>query len=132
MGRFIAAFLFRMQGPMATAKKRFRRRLSNRTLLILGAAMLAGVIAFAYREPIAGYSSVGAAYGARIGCTCHFVDGRPMSECRDAMDVEDGPGLLFLSTDDENQSVTARVPMLAQETAHYRKGWGCVLEPWKD
>lgn len=117
---------------MATAKKRPRRRLSKRTLLALGAAALAAVIAFAYREPISGYSAVGAAYGARIGCTCHFVDGRPMSECRDAMDMEDGPGLLFLSEDDESRSVTARVPLLAHETAHYRKGWGCVLEPWKD
>jgi hypothetical protein len=128
----MAALLFRMQGLMATAKKRSRRRLSPRTLAVIGLVVLAGVVAFAYREPIQGYSTVGAAYGARIGCSCRYVSGLPMSECRAAMDVENGPGMLFLSEDEDSQSVTARVPLLARETAHYRQGWGCVLEPWEN
>lgn len=117
---------------MATAKKRSRSRLSPRGLVVVGLALAAGVIAFAYREPIMGYSTVGAAYGARIGCTCRYVSGLPLNQCRAAMSVEDGPSLLFLSEDEDNQSVTARVPMLANQTAYYRKGWGCVLEPWDD
>ncbi|MFA7596234.1 MAG: hypothetical protein WCY92_07745 [Novosphingobium sp.] len=117
---------------MATAKKRSRRRLSPPALAVVGLALCAGVVAFAYRESIGGYSTIGAAYGARIGCTCRYVSGLPLRECRAAIDVEDGPGMLFLSEDEDNQSVTARVPMLAGQTAYYREGWGCVLEPWDD
>jgi len=120
-----------MQGSMATAKKR-SRRLSLPALAIAGLVLCVGVVTFAYRESIAGYSTIGAAYGARIGCTCRYVSGLPLSECRAAIDVEDGPGMLFLSEDEDTQSVTARVPMLARQTAYYRKGWGCVLEPWDD
>jgi hypothetical protein len=128
----MAAHLFRMQGPMATAKKRSYRRLSLRSLILIGLLLLAALVAFAYRDRIMGYSTVGAAYGARIGCSCRYVSGLPLSQCRKALDVEDGPSLLFLSEDEDNQSVTARVPLLTSQTARYRKGWGCVLEPWDD
>ena len=40
--------------------------------------------------------------------------------------------LVFLSDDEEERSVTARVPLLSSATARYREGFGCVLDPWKD
>lgn len=133
------------QGMMATPKKSPRkktaaaRRTSRKThemprsrwprvLLIL--AVLAGVAAYAYRAPLSGYSQAGAAYGARIGCSCRFVDGRELASCK--TDMEDGMGLVFLSEDDKAKSVTARVPLLASATARYRRGWGCVLDKWDD
>ncbi len=39
---------------------------------------------------------------------------------------------VFLSEDADEKSVTAYVPLLASETARYRKGYGCVLEPWSE
>ncbi|WP_421851588.1 hypothetical protein [Novosphingobium sp.] len=38
--------------------------------------------------------------------------------------------LITLSEDTSTRSVTARFPLIARQTASYREGWGCVLEPW--
>lgn len=113
---------------MATAKNRSIRRMSRRSVLALGGSLAVALVAVAYRGPILGEAAVGAAYGARIGCTCRHVGGRELGECEDAMAVEDGPNLLMLSEDEDAKSVTARVPLLASETATYREGWGCILE----
>jgi len=37
-----------------------------------------------------------------------------------------------LSDDPATQSVTARFPLVAEATATYRKGYGCVLEKWEE
>lgn len=38
--------------------------------------------------------------------------------------------MVTLAEDSAAKSVTARFPLLARQTASYREGWGCVLEPW--
>lgn len=125
---------------MATAKKSARRKPSRaragkrrfstgmRLLLLVGAAL--AVLGFAYRQPLTDQARLGAAYGARIGCSCHFLDGREAGSCR--ADFEPGMEIVMLSVDDDAKSVTARVPGLASETAHWRRGWGCVLDNWED
>jgi len=40
--------------------------------------------------------------------------------------------LVSLSDDAEKRSVTATFPLVAQTTATYREGYGCVLEQWED
>lgn len=40
--------------------------------------------------------------------------------------------LVSLGEDIEAKSVTARVPLLASQTAILRQGEGCVLEKWED
>lgn len=126
---------------MATANKstRTKRAASHRgygllrgrwpkialAVLLLGAGLF-----YAYGDPLLGYSRAGAAYGARIGCSCRYIDGRELGSCKD--DMESGMGAVFLSEDAERKSVTARVPVMASATATYRKGWGCVLEKWDD
>lgn len=117
---------------MATAKNRSTRRMSRRSVIALGGGLALGLVGFAYRGPILSEAAVGAAYGARIGCTCRYIAGRDLGDCEDAMAVEDGPDLLMLSENGVARSVTARVPMLASETATYREGWGCILERKRD
>ena len=114
---------------MATAKRSTsgRRRIWPQVALAL--VVLAGAAAWFYREPIAGYTATGAAYGARTACSCRYVAGRPIGDCE--KDFEPGMELVFLSDDPETKTVTARVPLLASASAHYRDGFGCVLEPWK-
>ncbi|KRA81683.1 hypothetical protein ASD76_13240 [Altererythrobacter sp. Root672] len=92
-------------------------------LLVLG-----GVLAWIYREPIVGYTTVGTAYGARTACSCRYVAGRPLGDCK--KDFEPGMEVVFLRDDEEAKSVTASVPLIASATARYRKGYGCVLDPW--
>ena len=40
--------------------------------------------------------------------------------------------LVFLSDQPDENAVTAYVPLLASETATYREGYGCLLEPWDE
>ena len=50
-----------------------------------------------------------------------------MDSC--SQDKEPGMTFVALSDDPESRSVSASVPLLASRTAHYRKGWGCLLDP---
>lgn len=115
---------------MATAKRSTlgKRRIWPRALL--AAVLLVGATAWLYREPIAGYTAAGAAFGARTACSCRYVAGRELKDCE--KDFEPGMALVFLSDNEEAKSVTARVPLIASATARYREGWGCLLDPWKD
>ena len=47
-------------------------------------------------------------------------------------DFEPGMELVTLSEDAAAKTVTARFPLLASQTATYREGPGCQLEPWRD
>jgi len=72
-------------------------------------------------------AAVGAGFGARVTCSCRYVEGRSMESCKG--DKEPGMALVTLSDDPESRSVEASVPLLASRTARYRKGWGCLLDP---
>jgi len=114
---------------MATANRSTfdRRRIWPRLLLAL--VVLVAGLAWFYREPIAGYTTTGTAFGARTACSCRYIAGRALEDCE--KDFEPGMEVVFLSDDPETKSVTARVPLLASATARYREGFGCVLEPWQ-
>lgn len=91
------------------------------------------ILAFAYwyyRVPLNGYAGAGTAYSARVACSCRFVAGRDLDSCED--DLMPGMEMVFLSADEDARSVTARVPLLASDTARYREGYGCVLESWDE
>jgi hypothetical protein len=115
---------------MATAKRSStaKRRIWPHVLLAL--AVLAGALGWYYREPIAGYTTLGTAFGARTACSCRYVAGRELGDCK--KDFEPGMELVFLSDDAASKSVTARVPLLSSATASYREGFGCVLQPWNE
>jgi len=81
------------------------------------------------REPINGYAMTGASYGARVACSCRYIGGRTLSDCR--KDFENGMELVMLSENEADKSVTATFPLLARQTAHVVEGEGCELEPWK-
>jgi hypothetical protein len=116
---------------MATAKpvtSQRRGRLWRRVVLVVGIAAVA--VGLLFGTQIVRHAAAGAAVGARIACSCRYVGGRELSDCR--KDFEPGMGLVVLSEDEEARSVTARVPLLASQTARYRAGQGCRLEPWED
>lgn len=91
----------------------------------LGAATLAW-----FWQPLNSFAITGASYAARVGCSCRFVGGRSLTDCR--KDFEAGMELVTLSEDVEAKSVTARFPLLAAQTATYREGEGCRLQPWQE
>ena len=92
-------------------------------LAIAGAATV-------FRKEINGYGTIASAYSARVACSCRFVAGRPLKDC--AKDKLAGMEAVTLVEDEEARSVTARFPLVASATATYRKGYGCVLEPWEE
>lgn len=108
--------------PNPATRSPWRRR-----TLLLGLTLIAVLLAV-FWKPLNGYAQAGTAYGARVACSCRFVGGRSLDDCR--KDFEPGMELISLSEDAKARSVTARFPLLATETAIYREGPGCQLEPW--
>lgn len=113
---------------MATAKQNpslgspWRRR-----ALWLGVALL-GLLLAVFWKPLNGYAAAGSAYGARVACSCRYVGGRGLDDCK--KDFEPGMELISLSEDAKAKSVTASFPLLASHTATYSEGPGCQLEKW--
>lgn len=106
------------------------RRLSRGARLLLALTLILAAIGAWYARPLLATARTGAAYGARIGCSCRFVAGRPLGDCR--KDFEPGMGLVTLSADEASRRVTARFALLVRESATYREGWGCQLDRWAD
>ncbi|MBL8656350.1 MAG: hypothetical protein JNJ92_03205 [Altererythrobacter sp.] len=110
---------------MANAKSRRRSRVVL-IVLLLAVLALAALWVSPWGERLRGDAVAGSAYGARVACSCRFVAGRSMEDCR--KDKLAGMGMISLSEDAETRSVTAGVPLIARETARFRNGYGCVLE----
>lgn len=72
-------------------------------------------------------AEAGTAYGARVGCSCRFVQGRDIKSCE--TDFEPGMSMVSLSEDAEAKRVTASVPFMATRSAHYAGETGCLLDP---
>jgi hypothetical protein len=71
-----------------------------------------------------------ASYAAEAGCLCRYAAGREMASCTGDAGVKQG--WVGLHDDGTRRSVTASVPLLAQQTAQWSTEGGCVLEPWRD
>jgi hypothetical protein len=115
---------------MATAKRiRGTRRVS---WISVGLALvLAGSLGWwLLADTISGYARAGTAYGARNACSCRHISGRELASCR--ADFVPGMELVLLSEDEDARSVTASIPLVHAETATFREGFGCVLEPLAD
>ncbi|MDP3906205.1 hypothetical protein [Novosphingobium sp.] len=105
-----------------------KSRLLLRLLLLL--TVLAAAALAWFWQPLNSFAVTGASYAARVGCSCRFVGGRDLADCR--KDFESGMELITLSADYPGKSVTARFPLLATQTATYREGEGCRLQPWAE
>ncbi|ATP17154.1 MULTISPECIES: hypothetical protein [Sphingobium] len=72
-------------------------------------------------------AQLGSAYGARLTCSCRYVEGRAMGSCQG--DKEPGMAMVRLTDKPEERAVEAHVPLLASRTARFKPGWGCLLDP---
>ncbi len=95
----------------------------------LAAGLLVMLALAAWKGPRLRADAVtGASFGARVACSCRYIEGRPLASCK--KDFEPGMELVMLSEDSTAKSITARFPLLASQTATYQAGAGCVLEKW--
>jgi hypothetical protein len=109
-----------------TAVKQPRRRWRRAVWLVLALLVVAG---FAWIwNPAQRYAQTGASYGARVACSCRYLGGRTLNDCH--KDMEGATSWVSLSDDPQSRSVTANFLFLARQTATYREGWGCQLQPW--
>lgn len=109
-------------------ESRAARRRPWRWILAAIGALLA-VAAALFGPGIFAQADAATAFGARIGCSCHFIGGRALDQCR--ADFEPGMGLVRLDLDETGEIVTARIPLLAQTRVRWREGWGCIPEPYE-
>ncbi|MCB2066425.1 MAG: hypothetical protein KDE15_07275 [Erythrobacter sp.] len=96
--------------------------------LLVVLALVGGTVAWFFGEGIMGRALAGTAYAAKNACSCRYIGGHELAQCED--DFLPGMEMVFLSEDEEAQSVTASVPLIRSTTATYREGFGCVLEGW--
>lgn len=99
--------------------------MSLRKKILLGILLLV-MIALAYNLPYYyKYAQIGAAYNAKMACSCVFVSGRELS----SVEREDLYAIPFgtQTVDQKAKTVTSSLFGLVSKTAQYRPGLGCTL-----
>lgn len=66
-------------------------------------------------------------YMARVTCACYFNGKRSLKSC--AEDGEPGTEIVQISINSQDNTITARVPLLATRQATHTPSLGCVLNP---
>lgn len=94
---------------------------------VAGGLILTGIALITWNWPhLQARAEAGVGYGARIGCSCRYVQGRSLESCE--RDMEPGMETVWLDDDPAERRVTASVPLMARRAARYRPGFGCLLE----
>lgn len=106
--------------PKQTIPPAPRRRLWPWVLLAAVA-----VLAIWYFPTLKAQAEAGSAYAARIGCSCRYVQGRPLDSC--TRDFEPGMEMISVGDDPATKTVTGSAPLLASRSARYEGASGCVF-----
>lgn len=116
------------RSPSSTARSRVRHL--GRGLRKVAWIIVLGFVALLvlYGASLARYAHTATAYAAHAGCACHYIQGRPLGDCR--RDFEGRMALVTLGDDPEARRVTARFALMAPTRATFVEGAGCQLEPW--
>ena len=97
--------------------------------IVLALLAIFAIALLVYMLPtIKAYSQTGSAYAARVVCSCRYVGGRSLEDCK--KDLEPGMEIVSLTDLPDENRVEASVPLLASDSATLRPGSGCVLQSW--
>lgn len=72
-------------------------------------------------------ATLAAAYGARIACSCRYIEGRSLDSCK--ADFQRGMEMVMLNEDEEARTISATYPLMSSATVRYKGASGCVLDP---
>jgi hypothetical protein len=72
-------------------------------------------------------ADAGSGYAARITCSCRFIEGREAGSC--AEDIAEDAGMVAISEDPDQKTITGSVPLMARRTAQFKPGYGCLMKP---
>lgn len=115
---------------MATAKRAKTGFFTILFRIALFVALAAALVTFFFGQAIAGHSQSGTGYAAKYVCSCRYIAERELGSCK--ADLLPGMGVIWLSEDADDRSVTATIPLIDSTEAAYSEGAGCVLEPWSE
>ncbi|HEY1124248.1 MAG TPA: hypothetical protein VGE65_01335 [Sphingobium sp.] len=77
-------------------------------------------------------AEVATGFGARIACSCRYIEGRSLESCKGDFDGLAGMGLVRFNDDPDHRAVQASVPLLARRKAMFRQGYGCLPDKAED
>src|SRR5687768_9233328 len=70
-------------------------------------------------------AGMAAGFGARIACSCRYIEGRDLKSCKTDFKGLEGMWMVRLSDDAEGRAINGSVPLLASRKATYIPGFGC-------
>lgn len=73
-------------------------------------------------------AGLAAGLGARMTCSCRYVEGRDLASCQSDLAGIDWMALVRYAEDEPNRRVIASVPMMAERSARFKSGFGCLPE----
>lgn len=73
-------------------------------------------------------ASIAAGFGARVACSCRYVEGRDMASCRTDFDGLPAMALVRIGDRPDERAVEASIPLLARRSARAVPGFGCVMD----
>jgi len=73
-------------------------------------------------------ADLAAGLGARMACSCRYVDGRDLASCRGDLAGVPWMALVRYADDGAHKRVIASIPMMAERSARLRDGFGCLPE----
>ncbi len=114
---------------MATAKRGqgAGKSWKGTAFLVLLVAAAGGI--WLYGDSVSAQARAGTSFGAKNACSCRYIGGRDLASCKG--DSVPGMEMVFLSEDEDEQAVTAYVPLVASDTARFHEGFGCMLDRWE-
>ncbi|HEX6308416.1 MAG TPA: serine hydrolase [Longimicrobiales bacterium] len=98
-------------------------------LLLLTATLTISVVGFAGTRAAAPMARPALGFVAKVVCSNVFVGGAAPEQALSDLPDEPIARLVRTEVDEARRRVTASVPLVAERSASYRSGFGCVLEP---
>lgn len=71
-------------------------------------------------------AQVATGFGARVACSCRYIEGRGLDSCKSDFAGLKGMGLVRFTDDPAQRTVHASVPLLASRKAAFKPGYGCL------
>lgn len=101
-----------------------RMRLLRWALIVL-AALIALYLALNWPRMML-RAHMAAGFGARMACSCRYVEGRDLKSCQSDFKGLEGMALVRFRDDPEAKIMRASIPLLASRAAAFKPGFGCL------
>lgn len=111
---------------MATKSLNSPKKSKLRTMGIILLLIIAAIAVYIFYNLASykGNAQLGAGYASHVMCSCRYIQGRSLEDCK--KDFEPGMEIVSLSDDPDNKRLSASVIFLSKAVAEHRGDFGCV------